>query len=193
MTDTTRTGHLVGYARVSTGDQTTDPQAEELRAAGVERVWTETASGARTDRPILEQLITQVLQPGDTLVVVRLDRLGRSLPHLIEVVGRLNDQGVGLRSLRESIDTTTAGGRLILHVFGALAEFERDLIRERTLAGLASAKAQGRVGGRRPALTKAQVEHAAALIAEGKSVTEVARLLGTTRQTIYRTLERHAA
>jgi hypothetical protein len=124
-------GHLLGYARVSTTDQQPQLQVDALERAGCYRVFTETASGARADRPTLEQLLDQ-LRPGDTLVVWKLDRLGRSLRHLVDTVTGLADRGIGFRSLQEAIDTTTPGGKLVFHVFAALAEFERDLIRERT-------------------------------------------------------------
>jgi DNA invertase Pin-like site-specific DNA recombinase len=138
---------LIGYARVSTHDQMLDLQQDALQKAGCEKVFTDTGSGALVERRGLEEVL-QFVRSGDMLVVWRLDRLGRSLKHLIEVVGLLNSRGVGFRSLQESIDTTTSGGKLIFHVFGALAEFERDLIRERTQAGLAAARARGRFGGR---------------------------------------------
>jgi DNA invertase Pin-like site-specific DNA recombinase len=127
-------GHLLGYARVSTTDQQPHLQVDALQHAGCYRVFTETASGARTDRPVLEQVLDQ-RRPGDTLVVWKLDRLGRSLRHLVDTVTGLAERGIGFRSLQESIDTTTPGGKLIFHIFAALAEFERDLIRERTSAG----------------------------------------------------------
>ena len=128
-------GHLLGYARVSTTDQHPQLQVDALTAAGCYRVFTETASGARTDRPFLEHLLDQ-LRPGDTLVVWKLDRLGRSLRHLVDAITGLVERGVGFRSLQEAIDTTTPGGKLVFHVLAALAEFERDLIRERTAAGV---------------------------------------------------------
>ena len=123
-------GHLLGYARVSTTDQQPALQVDALQAAGCYRVFTETASGARADRPVLAQVLDQ-LRPGDTLVLWKLDRLGRSLRHLVDTVTGLADRGVGFRSLQEAIDTTTPGGRLVFHVFASLAEFKRDLIRER--------------------------------------------------------------
>jgi DNA invertase Pin-like site-specific DNA recombinase len=135
-------GHLLGYARVSTTDQQPQLQVDALTAAGCYRVFTETASGARPDRPTLEQVLDQ-LRPGDTLVVWKLDRLGRSLRHLVDTITGLADRGIGFRSLQEAIDTTTPGGKLVFHVFAALAEFERDLIRERTSAGLAAARVRG--------------------------------------------------
>src|SRR5512142_1859137 len=138
-------GMLVGYARVSTEDQNLDLQRDALQTAGCGRLFTDVASGAKDERVGLAEAIA-FLRPGDTLVVWKLDRLGRSLKHLIETVTALQGRKVGFRSLQESIDTTTSGGKLIFHVFGALAEFERDLIRERTQAGLRAARARGRLG-----------------------------------------------
>jgi len=126
---------FLGYARVSTAEQTAALQQDALRAAGCSRIWSDTASGTRTDRPQLAAVF-DYLRAGDTLVVWRLDRLGRSLPHLIETIGDLEARGVGFKSVQENIDTTTPGGRLVFHVFGALASFERELIQERTLAGV---------------------------------------------------------
>src|SRR3954452_14847004 len=126
---------LIGYARVSTLDQTLALQQDALSAAGCEQLYTDTVSGSVTERPGLTQALSH-LRPGDTLVVWRLDRLGRSLPHLIETISKLQQQGIGFCSLQEQINTSTSGGKLVFHVFGALAEFERDLIRERTHAGL---------------------------------------------------------
>jgi len=144
--------HLLGYSRVSTLEQNPDLQVDELTAAGCWKVWTDHASGTLDGRPQLDEVLEQ-LRPGDTLVVWRLDRLGRSLRHLIEVVTALDARGVGFPSLRENIDTTTAGGRLVFPLFGALAQFsvhiiEREIIRDRTVAGLTAARARGRVGGR---------------------------------------------
>jgi hypothetical protein len=138
---------LIGYARISTTDQTLALQQDALTAAGCNKLFTDTASGTRTDRPGLTEALSYV-RSGDTLVVWRLDRLGRSLGHLIETVRDLQDRGVHFRSLQEQLDTGTSGGKLVFHVFGALAEFERDLIRERTMAGLAAARSRGRRGGR---------------------------------------------
>ena len=186
---------IIGYARISTGDQTHDLQIDALKAAGCERIWTETASGAKTDRPELADLLDH-LRPGDTLVVWKLDRLGRSIQHLVGLIADLCDREVGFRSVTESIDTTTAGGRLVCHVFAALAEFERELIRERTMAGLNAARARGKVGGRRPSLTPAQVRTAQKLYdAETMTVGEIAEHLGVSRSTINRhvTLSRQSA
>ena len=139
---------LIGYARVSTSDQTLDLQKDALEKAGCTKIFTDTASGAKAERTGLDEARNYV-RSGDTLVVWRLDRLGRSLTHLIETITRLNKRGIGFKSITESIDTTTSGGKLIFHIFGALAEFERDIIRERTQAGLHAARARGRT--RRPA------------------------------------------
>ncbi len=180
---------LLGYARVSTGAQDLALQHDALNAAGCLRIFEDTASGALDDRPQLAELLDH-LREGDTLVVWRLDRLGRSLRHLIDTVTALADRGVGFRSLRESIDTTTPGGRLVFHVFAALAEFERDLIRERTHAGLAAARARGRVGGRKPSLTPKQIQVARQMHeAKDSTVTEIAKVLGVSRATIYRHLQ----
>ena len=138
---------LIGYARVSTQDQTLNLQRDALEKIGCSRIFTDTASGADVERKELEVAL-QFVREGDTFVVWRLDRLGRSLKHLIEVIHQLHERKIGFRSITENIDTTTSGGKLIFHVFGALAEFERDLIRERTQAGLQAARARGGVGGR---------------------------------------------
>ena len=177
---------LVGYARVSTQDQNPALQLDALTAAGCEKVFTEKASGAQRDRPELAAALSY-MRSGDSLVVWKLDRLARSLPQLIETVATLEDQGIGFRSLTEAIDTTTAGGKLVFHIFGALAEFERDLIRERTMAGLAAARARGRKGGRKFALSKAQVRLAQAAMAQrDTSVSDLCKELGIERVTLYR-------
>jgi DNA invertase Pin-like site-specific DNA recombinase len=181
-------GHLLGYARVSTGDQQPHLQVDALTTAGCYRIFTETASGARADRPTLEQVLDQ-LRPGDTLVVWKLDRLGRSLCHLVDTVTGLADRGIGFRSLQEAIDTTTPGGKLVFHVFAALAEFERDLIRERTAAGLAAARARGRRGGRPSVLTGHKLQVAREMYGSGQyTVAEIARTLGVSRASVYRHL-----
>jgi DNA invertase Pin-like site-specific DNA recombinase len=135
---------LIGYARVSTTDQTLDLQKDALKKAGCSKIFTDTASGAKAERTGLDEALNYV-RSGDTLVVWKLDRLGRSLPHLIETITGLNNRGIGFKSITEAIDTTTSGGKLIFHIFGALAEFERDIIRERTQAGLNAARSRGRV------------------------------------------------
>ena len=179
---------LLGYARVSTDDQTARLQLDALEAAGCERTFSERASGAAAERPVLAELLSHS-RKGDTLVVWRLDRLGRSLPHLIETVQKLENGGVGLRSLTEGIDTTTPNGRLIFHLFGALAQFERELIRERTMAGLAAARARGRKGGRPPKLSAEKLRVAQRLLKDREStVSEVARTLGVHRSTLHKAL-----
>lgn len=179
---------LVGYARVSTQDQDTGLQLDALTAAGCEKVFPEKASGAQRDRPQLKAAI-EYMRSGDTLIVWKLDRLARSLKQLIETVEGFEQRGIGLRSLTEAIDTTTAGGRLVFQIFGALAEFERQVIRERTMAGLAAAKARGRAGGRPPALKAADITAARALLKDPSiTVTEVAKRLGVVPSTLYRHL-----
>lgn len=179
---------LVGYARVSTLDQNPALQIDALKAAGCEKLFVEKASGASRDRPELKAAIDYVRE-GDTLVVWKLDRLARSLKQLIETVAMLEARGIGLRSLTESIDTTTAGGRLIFHIFGALAEFERTVIRERTKAGLSAARARGRVGGRPAKLLPNDVKAAKALLADPTiTVADVAKRLGVSPATLYRHL-----
>ena len=180
--------HLLGYARVSTTAQDPALQHDALTAAGCYRVWTDTASGALTARPALGDVLER-LGPGDVLVVWRLDRLARSLRHLLQLIDELTSRGVGFRSLTESIDTTTATGRLVLHLFGALGEFERDLLRERTAAGLQAAAARGRRGGRPVLMTPAKLAAAKALLVdEQHSVTKVAAAVGVSRATLYRAL-----
>jgi len=176
---------LVGYARVSTADQTLDLQLDHLRAAGCEQVYTDIISGAKTARPGLDDAL-RYLRLGDQLVVWKLDRLGRSLPHLIATVQALDERGIGFRSLTESIDTTTPGGRLIFHIFGSLAQFERDLIRERTNAGLTAARARGRVGGRPQKLSAAKKQMAQTLYESGQSIQAICTMLGISRPTLYR-------
>ena len=181
--------YKIGYARVSTLQQDEALQRDALHAAGVDRIFVDKASGKLESRPALDDLLTQA-RPGDTVVVWRLDRLGRSLKHLIETVGALEARGVAFVSLTEAIDTSTPGGRLIFYVFGALAEFERDLIRERTLAGLAAAKARGRVGGRPTVWTPAKLSTAKAMHASGDyDVSSIAKVLGVSRASVYRALQ----
>lgn len=179
---------LVGYARVSMQDQNPALQLDALTAAGCEKVFTEKASGAQRDRPELAAALSY-MRSGDSLVVWKLDRLARSLPQLIETVATLEDQGIGFRSLTEAIDTTTAGGKLVFHIFGALAEFERSVIRERTRAGLKAARDRGRKGGRPPALSAADLAVAKALLRDPAiTVDEVATRLKVSPATLYRHL-----
>lgn len=182
-------GDLVGYARVSTTDQSTDLQRAALLDAGCIRIFEDKASGTRTDRPELASALDYV-RPGDTLVVWRLDRLGRSLTHLIEVVRDLDERGVGFRSVHESIDTTTSTGRLVFHIFAALAEFERELIVDRTKAGLAAARERGSKPGRKPSLSADQVAVVRQMHAKGEhTVAQIAAVVGgVSRATIYRAL-----
>ena len=181
---------LVGYARVSTRDQTPALQLDALRAAGCRRVFEETASGAQRDRPQLKAAL-DYLREGDTLVVWKLDRLARSTQQLIGTVEELARRGVGFRCLTQDIDTTTAGGRLVFTVFSAIAEFERGVIRERTMAGLQAARARGRKGGRPPALSAKDLAAARALLRDPEiTVAEVARRLGVVPSTLYRHLPR---
>jgi DNA invertase Pin-like site-specific DNA recombinase len=177
---------LIGYARVSTLDQTLALQQDALSAAGCEQLYTDTASGSLIERPGLTEALSH-LRSGDTLVVWRLDRLGRSLSHLIDTVADLQGRGVHFRSLQEQLDTGTSGGKLVFHVFGALAEFERDLIRERTHAGLAAARKRGRLFGRPKVLTPQQVKQLQTLAQDGRNtVGEICQTLGISRATYYR-------
>src|SRR5512135_3779293 len=181
---------LVGYARVSTFEQTLSLQQDALQKAGCGKIFTDTASGSRTDRPGLDQALAFLRDGEDMLVVWRLDRLGRSLRHLIDTIGGLQERGIGFRSLQESIDTTTSGGKLVFHVFGALAEFERDLIRERTQAGLLAARARGRLGGRPRALDLRTVQIAQGLYHDKtNAIADICRTLRISRATLYRYLK----
>src|ERR687894_10779 len=176
---------LIGYARVSTHDQTLNLQQDALTKAGCDRIFTDTASGAKTERIGLEEALNYV-RKGDTLVVWRLDRLGRSLPHLITTMTDVEERGIGFKSLTENIDTTTSGGKLIFHIFGALAEFERNLIRERTTAGLLAARARGRKGGRPKVLTGKQLSIAQDLYEKRHPIAEICRTLKVSKATLYR-------
>jgi DNA invertase Pin-like site-specific DNA recombinase len=177
---------LIGYARVSTHEQTLNLQQDALNKAGCTKIFTDTASGAKNERKGLEEALNYV-RKGDTVVVWRLDRLGRSLPHLITTMTDLEERGIGFRSLTENIDTTTSGGKLIFHIFGALAEFERNLIRERTQAGLTAARARGMRGGRPKALTPRQILIAQSLYDDPKnSVAEICRTFKISRSTLFR-------
>jgi DNA invertase Pin-like site-specific DNA recombinase len=179
---------LIGYARVSTHDQTLSLQQDALQKAGCTKIFTDTASGAKAERKGLDAALSYV-RSGDTLVVWRLDRLGRSLPHLISTMTSLEEQGIGFKSLTENIDTTTSGGKLIFHIFGALAEFERNLIRERTQAGLLAARSRGRTGGRPKALTARKLAMARELYDKGHPISEICQTLKISRATLYRALK----
>lgn len=177
----------IGYARVSTEEQNLDLQRNALKAAGCETVFEDRVSGMALRRSGLDQALGR-LGDGDILVVWRLDRLGRSLPHLIETIHLIGDKGAGFRSVTENIDTTTAGGRLYFHMMGALAEFERALIIERTRAGMKAAKARGVEVGRKRVLTPSQISHARQLVEQGESPSSVARSMKVGRSTLYRAL-----
>ena len=179
----------IGYARVSTNDQTLALQRDALKEAGCEKVFTDQGvSGTAATRPGLDRAM-RALKNGDTLVVWKLDRFGRSLSHLVQTVAELGDRGVSFQSLSDPIDTTNAGGRLVLHMMGALAEFERALIVERTRAGLRAAKRRGVKLGRKPSLTPGQVTHARRLIDGGESPRTVATTLRVGRTTLWRALK----
>ena len=178
----------IGYARVSTAEQNLTLQTDALEAAGCERIFVETASGAQRDRPELQRAL-DYMRPGDTLVVWKLDRLGRSMRQLIDTVELLQSKGMGFRSLSETIDTTTAGGMLVFHVFAALAQFERAMIRERTRAGLEAARARGRKGGRPRSLTTKDLAMAKSMLRDPDiKLVDVAGNLGVSTATLYRHL-----
>ena len=176
---------LVGYARVSTQDQNLDLQKDALTRAGCEKIVEDRLSGSMITRPGLDKMF-DILRPGDTLVFWRLDRLSRGLKHLIEIVTYIEKMGIGFKSLTEAIDTTTTGGKLVFHIFGALAEFERNVIQERTKAGLAAARARGRLGGRPKALDGKKQDALVSLYKEKKhTVSEICKILGISRGTFY--------
>ncbi len=188
MGDQVPVGQLIGYARVSTASQDLALQRDALERAGCDRIYDDTGSGSIRHRPELDACL-DYLRAGDTLVVWRLDRLGRSLRHLIETIGDLEQREVGFRSLTEGLDTTTAAGRLTLHIFAALAEFERALVLERTRAGLEAARARGRLGGRPTMMSPEKLAAARALRESGElTMEEIASLLGVSRATLYRRL-----
>lgn len=186
---------FIGYARVSTEDQHLSLQVDALQQCGCERLFTETMSGTRADRPGLQAALSH-LRPGDTLVVWKLDRLGRSLKGLVDLVGDLEQRGVHFKSLTDSIDTATPAGRFFFHIMASLAQMERELMVERTRAGLAAARRQGRVGGRKRRMTAGKVASAKHLLASGMPPKDVARNLGVSVPTLYRWLpasQRHAS
>jgi DNA invertase Pin-like site-specific DNA recombinase len=176
---------LIGYARISTQDQNLDLQLDALRQAGCERIFEDRLSGSRADRPGLEK-VWDVLRSGDTFVVWKLDRMGRSVKHLIDQISRLQAMNVQFRSLTDAIDTATPSGRFFFHVMASLAEMERELIVERTQAGLAAARRQGKVGGRKRLMTDGKIEAAKTLLKNGIPAKEVAKNLGVSVPTLYR-------
>ena len=183
-------GHLLGYARVSTGDQDAQLQLDALTQAGCYRIFTDTASVSLESRPELDKLLDQI-RPGDTLVVWRLDRLGRSIRHLINHMDALQKRDIEFKSLQENIDTSSSGGRLVFNIFASLAEFERDLIRERTNAGLQAARARGRTGGRPSSLSTDKLRTAKRLYEQkDMTVTQIGEVLGVSRSTVYRAISK---
>jgi len=182
---------LIGYARISTHDQNLDLQKDALEKAGCKKIYVEQMSGSSRIRPELEKTL-EMLRNGDTLVVWRLDRLGRSLKHLIELITKLEQREIGFKSLMESMDTTTSGGKLVFHIFGALAEFEHNLIQERTSAGLAAARARGRNGGRPLKLDEKKRGLAIKLYNEReRSIKEICQIMGISRPTLYSYIHKH--
>lgn len=180
---------LIGYARISTNDQNPDSQGAALRAAGCEKIFTDTASGKLARRAELDAAL-DYLRSGDTLVITKLDRLGRSVRNLIDLADLLYGRGIGLRVLHQGIDTTTPAGKMFFHVLAAMAEFETALISERTRDGLAAARARGRKGGRRPKLTPAKLAAARKMYdAREHTVAEIASIVGVARSTLYRALD----
>ena len=179
---------VFGYVRVSTSDQDTALQRDALSKAGCENIFQDQASGAREDRVGLAEAL-RFARKGDVLMVWKLDRLGRSMRHLIETVTELEARGVGFRSLTENIDTTTPGGRLVFHLFGALAQFERDLIRERTVARLQAARERGRIGGRKPVMTTEKFDKALKFMAMGLNVREAAARIKVGHSSLYQALK----
>jgi DNA invertase Pin-like site-specific DNA recombinase len=187
-TENRTNGYLLGYCRVSTADQNQELQVDALTAAGCDRIFTDHASGKLEHRPALDAML-ELLRSGDTVVVWRLDRLGRSVKHLLEMVALLESRGVGLKSLHESIDTTTPTGRLTLHLFASIGQFERDLLVERTQAGLVAARSRGRRGGRPTVMTTEKIAVAKAMYASREhDVATIARVVGVSRASVYRAL-----
>lgn len=178
----------IGYARVSTRDQNLDLQIDALKSSGCEKIFTDKASGAKEERPGLKQAL-EYARKGDVIVVWKLDRAGRSLKHLIKIVTELNEKEIGFISLKESLDTTSSTGKLMFHIFASLAEFERDIIRERTLAGLSSARARGRVGGRPHVMDTNKIAMAKSMMADKSiSVKDICKALSVSKSTLYKYL-----
>lgn len=182
---------LIGYARISTQDQSLDLQVDNLKKTGCEKIFSDIASGAKSERPGLNEALNYA-RKGDVIVVWKLDRLGRSIKHLIEIVNNLKEKEIGFKSLQENIDTTTVGGKLIFHIFASLAEFEREIIRERTKAGLEAARARGKLGGRPKSLDKNEIKMLVQLHSDPAiEIDDICKQFDISRPTMYRYLKKY--
>lgn len=184
------TQHRIGYGRVSTADQTARSQEDALKAAQVDRLFVDTFTGTKMSRPELDKALDQ-LRAGDVLVITRLDRLGRSTKDLLNIVSHLEERGVQLEVLEQSIDTSTPEGKLFFTMVAAFAEFEREIMRSRTIDGLAAARARGKLGGRKPVMSQTRIEAAYKMYSDGRQVSDIADIFGVSRPTIYRAIEKH--